>query len=591
MKTMEARQSFGDRYVITGRIGSGGMGEVLRARDSTLGRTVALKVLPVGMHLQPGVVERFRAEAQATARVSHPNVVQVHDWGEEDDAYYMVMEYVRGRTLRQILAAGPLEPAQACDAMVQILAGLAAAHDKGLVHRDIKPENILVAVDGTVKVTDFGIARLVEAAGLTGSLMGTVAYAAPEQAKGAEIDGRTDLYSAGCVFYELLTGSMPYEGDAVSILHQHLTDRVPAPSIQEPGTASLDPIILRATAPEAKDRYPSASEMRRELISAGASLPGSPPLADLTGEVTGDVSPDTLATVMVEQKKRKRSFRRAVLLLLAVGLGAAGFFFRPALVPDIAGLPRNVASKTLVNSRLTPVFAESFSDAPKGSVIKTSPGQGGWVLKDGKVKVVVSAGPQLTDAPSVTGLDLNAAKRQISASGLSLGKIEERHDRQAAGIVLDQTPKPGRVRRDDPVNLVVSSGPENLPLPETVGKKYDEASAALVQKGFTVSRQDAFSDAPAGQVVFQAPKSGEMALQGTDVRLSVSKGPQPVAMPDLKGKACSEARGVLAAQGLAVKVTSSGGGEATCGGNKVLAQDPLPGATVRKGREATLYVS
>jgi len=591
MKTMEARQAFGDRYVIIGRIGSGGMGEVLRARDRTLGRIVALKVLPVGMHLQPGVVERFRAEAQATARVSHPNVVQVHDWGEEDDAYYMVMEYVRGRTLRQILASGALEPAQACDAMAQVLAGLAAAHEKGLVHRDIKPENILVGVDGTVKVTDFGIARLAEAAGLTGSMMGTVAYAAPEQAKGAEIDGRTDLYSAGCVLFELLTGAMPYEGDAVSILHQHLSSRVPAPSLQEPGAAVLDPVVVRATAPEARDRYTSASQMRQELLKAGASLPAAPPLADLTNEVTGEESSESMATAMVGPKKKSPVLRRALIALFVAVLGAAGFYFRPAFVPDVTGLQQNVATKDLVKTRLTPVISKNFSDAPIGTVIKTVPGQGGFLLKDGKVKVVVSAGPELTDAPLVTGLDVNDAKIRLRSSGLLVGKVEERHDRQAAGIVLDQAPKPGRVRRSDPVNLVVSSGPEILALPDTSGKKYDEASATLTTLGFTVSRQDAFGETPAGQVISQTPPAGEKAMQGTDVHLVVSKGAQPVAMPDLKGKPCSEAQGALAAAGLTIKVTSSSGAGAACGANKVLAQDPLPSTQVRKGREATLYVS
>lgn len=589
MSTLETVEALAGRYVVTGRIGSGGMGRVLRARDSVLGRTVALKVLPVDLASQPGFVDRFRAEAKAAARVSHPGVVQVHDWGEEDRTYYMVMEYVRGRNLRQILSKGPVEPAQACEIMAQILAALGAAHEKGLVHRDVKPENILVAVDGTVKVTDFGIARVVEAAGLTGSLMGTVAYAAPEQARGEKVDGRTDLYSAGCLLYELLTGSLPFEGDVVSILHQHLNGRVPAPSSQNPAVAPLDSIVRKATAPEPAGRYSSAAEMRTEVLAVAKFLPQPSALSELTREVTGEVALESMETALPGVQRSRRRSKRMILTLVLAGSLAAAWFFGVSTVPSVAGLGRPAALQRIRDAGLDPALRTQFSDAPENTVLSSKPGPGRPMLKGTEVTLVVSAGPELTDLPSLTGTHIDEVKKRIAGSGLVLGNLEERHDRQQGGLVLGQEPQPGKVRKGDPVNLIVSKGPEIIALPNLAGTPFTESENLLRQKGFDVVRENVFNDDLAGRVVGQTPKPGETHPQGTVVKLAVSKGPAPFSMPDLKGKPCTEAR--AAGAGLVITIRSSGGGEAPCGANRVLEQDPLPGTTVNKGREATLYVS
>src|SRR5258708_7551828 len=213
-----ASEIIAGRYRVAARIGSGGMGEVFRARDQVLGRTVAVKVLPEELAARQGFVERFRAEAQAAARLSHPNAVQVYDWGSSDGSYFMVMEYVRGRTLREVLAArGRVEPAQAAALMGQLLAALEAAHDSGLVHRDVKPENVLLTATGDVKVADFGISRMAEGAATSSDMVGTASYAAPEQIRGEAVDGRADLYAAGGGLYELLGGAPPFEGNAAPV--------------------------------------------------------------------------------------------------------------------------------------------------------------------------------------------------------------------------------------------------------------------------------------------------------------------------------------------------------------------------------------
>ena len=592
MKTAPAPETIGGRYIITGRIGSGGMGEVFRARDSVLGRTVALKVLPVERALQRGFVERFRAEAQAAARLSHHNVVQVYDWGEEDETYYMVMEYVRGRNLRQILSAfGRLEPAQACETIQQVLTALSTAHERGLVHRDIKPENVIISVDGTVKVTDFGIARVLQSTTMSGSLLGTIAYAAPEQASGGSVDSRTDIYSAGCVFYELLTGHPPFEGDAAFVLHQHLTQALPPVSASVPEVRVLDTVIAAATAVDPEKRYGSAAEMRDEVRTAQRTLPEGSPLSALPQELTSEVAADQVDTVISSPRKKKKWGRWVVLALLAIAAGVGLFMMRPAQIPQVLALPQEQAGRLVEAAGLEFRLERAFSDGPENHVIRSDPRQGQKVRRGSTVTLVISAGPALTDAPLVTGLKLEEARARITEAKLVVGNVAFKNTAQEKGVVLEQIPQPGRVRRGDPVNLVVSGGPAMVSLPAVAGKTPDEATKILQEAEFSVVREEVFSEAPAGKVAGTAPPAGAKVQQGTAVKLQVSKGPAPFGVPDVKGKPCSEAKTQLEALGLTVVARSSSGGAASCGAGRVLEQDPLSGSNARKGQEATLYVA
>ncbi|MGH2733382.1 MAG: protein kinase domain-containing protein [Actinomycetota bacterium] len=594
MKDALPLDSVGGRYRIVSRIASGGMGTVFRARDSVLGRTVALKVLPAELALRPGFVERFRAEAQAAARLSHPNVVQVYDWGGSDSVYFMVMEHVRGRNVREILAGRvALEPRQAAEVILGVLAALDAAHERGLVHRDIKPENVLVTAGGAVKVTDFGIARLAEAGATSGELMGTVAYIAPEQIRGGAVDSRADLYSTGCLLHELVCGSPPFGGDVGRILHQHLTARVPPPSTEHPEAAPLDRVVLKATDPDVAARYPGAAAMATDLKAALEDLPAAPPLAELVTELTSEVPLGTLDTLAVTPEvtthPRRRRWPLRVAAIVVIAAAVTGYLLRPARVPEVSGLARAVAERRIVEARLGLAASRSVgSDAPPGEVVASRPAPGKLLARGSSVVLVVSRGPDLADVPRLGGLGRGEAEELIRGARLIVGEVREQHAPQPPGTVLDQEPEPGKVRAQTPVNLVVSAGPELAAVPDVAGKRFEEARAALRQAGFGALRAEVFHEAPVGTVVDQTPKPGTSLEKGDSVRLVVSKGARPFAMPDVGGKTCAEAKGLLESLGLAVSVQSRGRG---CSSNPVQGQDPLPGAMVRKGQEATLYVA
>ncbi len=605
MSQTTATDIIAGRYRVAARIGSGGMGEVFRARDQVLGRTVAVKVLPQELAARPGFVERFRAEAQAAARLSHPNAVQVHDWGSSDGSYFMVMEYVRGRTLREVLAArGRLQPAQAAAVLGQLLAALDAAHASGLVHRDVKPENVLLTAAGDVKVTDFGISRMAEVgvplgqkgAGAPGrqtssDLLGTASYVSPEQIRGDPVDARTDLYAAGCVLYELLCGAPPFEGNVAHVLHEHLTGRVPAPSVEVPEAAPLDAVVAGSTEPDPAARYPSAAAMRTALAEAAASLPGAPPLSELASEITSMVVTETQETMVSPLPRRRR--RRwpllvAVLLVLVVGAGAV--MLRP--VPKVTGLRQAEAVAKLRGARLHSAVGTAFDDtAPAGTVIRARPpfSVGPFGLRGSTVRLTVSLGPDLRQVPLVEGQTLAAARQAIHAARLPDPVVTEEFNPAPKGTVVNQEPPPQAVRPGSPITLKVSKGPELVAVPAVVsGTAYSAASATLTAAGLSAVRQETYNDAPAETVLGQAPVAGTSVPKGSAVTLTMSVGPQPFPMPNVaSGATCAAAKAQLEALGLVVTVKSPSG---MCSTNPVLLQNPPAGPPVRKGDAATLYV-
>lgn len=583
----------GGRYRVNSRIASGGMGQVLRALDTVLGRTVAIKVLSSDLASRPGFVERFRAEAQTVAQVSHPNIVQIHDWGETGSTYYMVMEYVRGKNLREILATrGRLELGHACRLMIEILEALDAAHARGLVHRDVKPENVMVTVDGRVKVADFGLARLVERPTLTGGLLGTVAYVAPEQARGETVDRRTDLYSAGCLMYELFTGSIPFEGDAAQILYRHLNERVPRPSELRPEIPeSIDRIVQKATEPSVEARYSSAAEMRDELRSAAADLPASPPLAELSGELTSEIPSEILETMVPVEKRKRKKWPWILAALILLTAAAAGWTFRPTRVPrDLVGETLATAIERLASADLDAKITLELSDEePRDEVLDVDPDPGSLVRRGREVRLTVSAGPAVADLVDLRGMPLEEAESWLEEAGFQIGATEERYDPAEKGTVIDQDPKKGTHRKDTPVNLVVSAGPEMVDVPAVTQKTFEEAKAALEQAGLRALREEVFNEALAGTVIDQTPKPGEKAMKGSEVRVVTSKGSEPFAMPGVKDRPCSDAKTELESRGLVVAINSQKG--SPCGSNKVIDQDPLPDTMVRKGDQVTLYIA
>ncbi|MEA2591393.1 MAG: eukaryotic-like serine/threonine-protein kinase [Actinomycetota bacterium] len=589
-----ANEIIAGRYRVAARIGSGGMGEVFRARDQVLGRTVAVKVLPQELAARQGFVERFRAEAQAAARLSHPNAVQVYDWGSSDGSYFMVMEYVRGRTLREVLAArGRVEPAQAAALLSQLLAALEAAHASGLVHRDIKPENILLTAAGEVKVTDFGISRMAEAAATSSDMLGTASYVSPEQIRGEAVDGRADLYAAGCVLYELLCGAPPFEGNVAHVLHEHLTARVPQASVEVPDAAPLDAVVALSTEPDSAARYPSATAMRSALAEVAASLPEAPPLSELASEITSLVATEAQETMIPPLPRHKPRRRRwpllvAVLLVLVVGAGAV--MLRP--VPRVAGLRQADAIAKLRGAGLHTRVGTAFDDtAPLGTVVAARPpfSVGPLGLRGSTVRLTVSKGQDLRQVPLVEGQPLAAAQQAIRAAGLPGPVVAEDFNPAPKGTVVHQEPPPQAVKPGTPITLKVSKGPEMVGVPAVVsGTAYPAALSTLSAAGLSAVRQETYNDAAAETVLGQAPAAGTSVPKGSAVTLTVSVGPQPFPMPNVaSGATCAAARSQLEGLGLVVTVKSPSG---ACTTNPVLLQDLPAGSSVRKGDAVTLYV-
>lgn len=595
MSQATTSQIIAGRYKVAARLGSGGMGDVYRAWDPNLQRSVAIKVLPEKLATNPGFVQRFRAEAQAAAKLSHPNVVQVYDWGSADGSYFMVMEYVRGRTLREVLATrGRLEPAQAAAVVGQLLSALEAAHASGLVHRDVKPENVLVTPSGEIKVTDFGIARLAEGAVTSRDFLGTASYASPEQIQGDAVDGRSDLYAAGCVLYELVCGAPPFEGSVAHVLHEHLTASVPPPSVECLPAAPLDAAVAKATAIDPAQRYPSAAAMREALAAAAQSLPEAPGLPELAAEVTSVVAGPQEETMMAPLPKRHRwRWPVAVAGFLILLLVAGGVLLRP--VPRVAGEQASDALASLRRAGLHVSSRQEFSDTVnKGQVISASqPFQIGPLgLRGSAVRLVVSKGVDLRQVPDVTGHDVTSSVQAIKSAGLFPAVTMTYNSTTQKGNVISQDPPPEAARVGTVVNLTESLGPEMVTMPLVSGTVVAAAAATLANVGLTAVQQGMNSDTiPTGTVLDQTPAPATSIPKHSTVTLTVSEGPAPFPLPSVANGSttCAAAQAQLQALGLVVAV-SSGNGSNTCAGNQVLFQLPAAGATVHKGDTVKLYV-
>ena len=516
------------RYQIIARIAAGGMGEVFRAHDSVLAREVAIKVLHPGLASEPAFIDRFRREARAAANLSHPNIVQVHDWGERDGTSFMVMEYVRGPNLRDLLGAqGRLQPAQAVEIVLQILAALDHAHRRGIVHRDVKPENALLTPEGVVKVADFGLAHALAEARITqapGTVTGTVQYLAPEQIRGEPADPRTDLYAAGIVTYELLTGQVPFNAEtSLAVAYKHLSEPVPAPSEWAPDVPEkLARIVLSATAKDPEERPASAADMRADLVSAVGSLPAAPRLADVVASTpardrTDAAWPDRATTVTIPQvvspgraQHRKRR-RRWPWIALAAGAWAAWTYAIPhtAAVPPVVGMHAQDARTQLTDAGFTVRTGDPVPSIhiAQGDVAKQQPTAGTHLKKGSVVTLQLSAGPPMRTVPSVVGLPAATAQSQLQARGFVPRTVKRYSQSAPQGQVFQQKPKGAtRAQYGSKTTIYVSKGPQPILVPQVIGRAVDEAKAILEAAGFTVHEVDRFSDTVSrGLVMKQQP--------------------------------------------------------------------------------------
>ena len=600
------------RYHMVERIAAGGMGEVFRAHDAVLAREVAIKVLHRSLAGDPAFVDRFRREARAAAGLAHPNIVAVYDWGAVDGVYYMVMEYVRGPSVRHLLnEQGRMEPAQAAEILRQTLLALGHAHREGFVHRDMKPENLLVTKEGVVKVADFGLARAYADGRVTqaGAVTGTVQYLAPEQIRGEPADPRSDLYSLGIVAYELLTGKLPFTGEtAMAIAYKHLSDRVPPPSSILPDLPDeLDGFVAAATDRDRELRPESADVMRMDLDAISHQLPTARRLSGLVqdipsvtvegGETTEvGVRLETASIPRMERhRKRRRTIKRFIGAFLLLGLlSGAGWgtwtyaIPHTAVVPELQGRTLEAARDQLTALGFEFVLVGGRYDmqVPADHVLAVHPAPGATLDLGTPVTIVPSKGPPPVSVPSVAGDPLKKAKQAVKGAGLRVA-VKRRYDgRVPADHVISQRPATGRIPKGSTVSLVVSNGPKPVSIPDVKGMAQDKAVKALSAKGFEVVIEETFSkQVGRGDVVGTAPAAATELQPGETIVLTVSLGPEYFDCPDFFGMGVDEARALAQQHGLELTALPVPGSS----GNNVVSQIPGGGTRIRYGSTVTVY--
>jgi serine/threonine-protein kinase len=627
------------RYRVGARVAKGGMATVYTALDMRLDRVVALKIMHDGLGDDAQFARRFVAEARAAARLSHPNVVAVFDQGDDDGTLFLAMEYIPGRTLRDVIREqAPLTPARALDLLAPILSALSAAHDAGIVHRDIKPENVLISDNGVVKVADFGLARAVSATGNTatqGLLMGTVSYLAPELVTDGSADARSDVYSSGILLYEMLTGNKPHSGDTpIQVAYAHVHADVPAPSLEVPSIPPyVDALVQRATARERDLRPADARVLSRQVRRVRSALEeGLPDDPDLTGDLTipiqqirqdsgyddgytrgapeedGQVLRHDTIVVPVEhgrptgaprvqappQRKGRGLLALILILAAAIGVGTAAWYYgihryttTPSLVNMVPAAAATEAEK--VGLRTTLANQDFSEDVPNGEVMATDPAAGDRIRKNGEIGLTVSKGPERYRVPQLVGLELEAAKGALGSVKLITGQINEQYNETVpAGRVIAISPKFNTVvKPGTAVNFAVSKGKKPIGVPDMTGKSYRDANKALRKLGFVVGRTDQYDEKVAeGKVISQNPNSGTLFAKDK-VQLVVSKGPPLVEIPNVKRKSTADAQRILTEAGFTVKVEKA---PFNLGLNIVAAQNPGAKKMAKPGSQVIITV-
>ena len=633
------------RYRVGPRIARGGMATVYEATDLRLDRVCALKVMHPGLGDDDDFAGRFVREARSAARLSHPHVVSIFDQGDDDGTVFLAMELVRGHTLRDVIRAqAPMPPARALQILDPVLSALASAHHAGLVHRDVKPENVLLAEDGTVKVADFGLARAVSAetqhSATGGVLIGTVSYLSPELVVDGTADARSDVYAAGVVLYEMLTGRKPHEGESpIQVAYKHVHEDVPAPSRVVAGIPPyVDALVARATARD-RDLRPADArvllhQVRRVKVALDHGLRDD---AELTSDLTPTmpvqrrgaddidyVRDEPVPTILTPEQvarggrtddtseiraaadgrgsrgsssTRRTRRRRGPLLLLALLLlavsAAAGAWWlgegRFVSTPGVLNLSAAAAQARVEAAGLSfEVGGRTYSETvDRGSVVRTEPDGGENVDRNGTVTAFVSMGPERHPVPKLSGLSLDAAQAAVARARLSFGATAYRYSEKVArGVVVRSDPAASTLlRRSGLVDVVVSRGPRPVRVPDLTGKDADDATRLLERRGLEVRTEEQHSDTvEEGDVVTQTPETGTL-FRDDVVDLVVSLGPVLVDVPGVVSRNAADATATLEAAGFAVRTERV---DVYIGLGIVVRQSPGAGDRAPRGSTITL---
>ncbi|MFD8412606.1 Stk1 family PASTA domain-containing Ser/Thr kinase [Streptomyces sp. NPDC059650] len=646
---MEEPRRLGGRYELSHVLGRGGMAEVYLAHDTRLGRTVAVKTLRADLARDPSFQARFRREAQSAASLNHPAIVAVYDTGEDyvDNISipYIVMEYVDGSTLRELLHSGrKLLPERTLEMCIGILQALEYSHRAGIVHRDIKPANVMLTRTGQVKVMDFGIARAMGDSGMTmtqtAAVIGTAQYLSPEQAKGEQVDARSDLYSAGCLLYELLCVRPPFIGDSpVAVAYQHVREEPQPPSNFDPEiTPEMDAIVLKALVKDPDYRYQSADEMRADIeaclegqpVAATAAMgaagygypePGNgyghqgydqptaalrpadaggqtsmlPPMPPGEGGYGyGDQGPGGYDQGQGRRQNQKKSKASTILLVTAGVLVLVGAILigrslfnggadnRP-LVPKLIGETFEQAQKNAdnVGLKVEKVADEPCDNQPKGNVCKQDPAPDTRAERGSSVKLTISSGAPTVAVPNVVNISFEEAEKALKEKGFQVEKKTQDSDR-TPGTVLDQNPKNGQAQKGSTVTLTVAKEPAKSAMPDLLGKTKEQAAKALSDAKLKLGSTTEVDSpgAPPKTIVQQQYQPGEQLAPGTTVNVSISKGAQQTQVPNLAGRTVGQAKQELAARGLTFGAILSGPSDDNA---VVVRTDPNAGTPVPAG--------
>jgi eukaryotic-like serine/threonine-protein kinase len=616
-------QLIGNRYRVESQVASGGMATVYLATDQRLDRQVAIKVIHQHLANDPNFQEKFVLEAKTAAKLAHPNLVNVFDQGTDAGTTYLVMEYVPGITLRDALNEyGPLPAVRALEMMAQILSGLAAAHRAGILHRDLKPDNVLLADDGRVKLGDFGLARAISAHTSTGDLVGTIAYLSPELVTRGQADARSDVYAAGILLFELLTGKQPFEGEqAVQIAYQHANSTVPAPSgLASETPQAVDRLVAWATAKLPADRPADAGELLSKVNSLTAELKagnaGKTTVMDFAAtdnnatqvinpleqasetffdsSTTQVLTPLEVATAdqPLQGFQRRVGLRLTIATLLVVLFASgAGWWFGSgpgalSVIPNLTS--RTVDSAESALAALSPKLSlvnENSSTVTKGLVIRTDPPAGSYLAKGSELKLFISLGPKLIAAPSLVGMNVAEATTKLIGAGFRLGPVNSWFDSTPIGQVYDHLGSDGTpIPEGSAIELQVSLGP--IPMVSGIDQAF--AVTAIEATGLKISSiQQEFSDTVApGKAIGLVPQSKPLGAGGS-VQLLVSKGPNLVIMPKVVGETVLAAKALLEGVGLTV-IVNTDQLQSKWGIVKVKRSSEAPGAKLKAGNSVTI---